>query len=51
MPEDERLHIAVQFLAVAFVIFAIHQNRLRRLTAVRPVSCSRSILPDEARKP
>jgi hypothetical protein len=30
MPENQRLHVAVQFLAISFVIFAIHREELRQ---------------------
>jgi tetratricopeptide (TPR) repeat protein len=42
MPENQRLHLAVKFLAVGFVVFAIH----RGCRASRPISRGRSILPE-----
>jgi len=40
MPKHQRLHLAVQFLAVSLVIFAIQD------LAIRQQSVARSILPD-----
>ena len=47
--EDEGFHVAMQFLAVTLVIFAIHQVCSGKLQA-KPALCSRSILPDGMRK-
>src|SRR5579864_2318259 len=49
MAKDQGLHIAVQFLAVSFVIFAIHLEEEIPLGRCRQcLRCSRSILPDPA---
>ena len=56
MTKDERFHIALQFLAIPFVIFAIHRERSGRLQRrclqhlFRKTNRSRSILPDGRRK-
>src|SRR5579859_4895019 len=47
MAKDQSLHVAVQFLAVSFVIFAIHREEEIPLGRCRQCFlCSRSILPD-----
>jgi len=55
MPENQRFHVAVQFLAISFVIFAIHREDLKpavpRGIAGNGSFRSRSILPDERPKP
>jgi hypothetical protein len=52
VPEHERFHVAVKFLAVTFVIFAVHRERniWSRDGFENGPRCSRSILPDEQAK-
>jgi hypothetical protein len=55
MPENQRLHVAVQFLAMSPVIFAIHREEVkaarRRGVASNASFRSRSILLEERPKP
>src|ERR1035438_9773345 len=60
MPKNQRLYVPVQFLAVGFVIFAIHRaaenlcamrSRVTLLATFLFSFRSRSILPDESSKP
>lgn len=50
MPENQRLHIAVQFLTVALVIFAVHGEKERFDETLLGLSDSRSILPEPRSK-